>query len=344
MSFLGMVNNAGADRPVASTLFGSCQTLSNDPNKYVTLPDFDALLEGMTIHVLFRYSNSAAGTDLAPITLSVNGSVAKPIYSDATNFPGVTPMTSWQPNSVVSFTYDGSAWRMNDVGAPASGNVGALLNMVYPIGSIYMSINSTDPGSLFGGTWEQLQNRFLIGAGTHAAASTGGAETHSIGVGNLPSHTHEVGAHSHTMAHTHTGPSHSHTVNSHTHSIPAASGTTGAGGSHGHRAAFYPKKTGYDAADFGYSNAGPGSISNGTYIQSSGIEPAGNHTHSFSVAASTSGGSAPGTSAAGTGNTGGSSAANTGTQAKFNTGATGSGTALDTMPPYLAVYMWKRVA
>jgi len=54
----------------------------------------------------------------------------------------------------------------------------ALINAVYPVGSIYMSINSTNPGTLFGvGTWEQIQERFLLGAGsTYTAGSTGGQD------------------------------------------------------------------------------------------------------------------------------------------------------------------------
>lgn len=36
----------------------------------------------------------------------------------------------------------------------------AILSSIYPVGSIYMNVNSTNPGSLFGGVWEQLKDRF----------------------------------------------------------------------------------------------------------------------------------------------------------------------------------------
>ena len=36
-------------------------------------------------------------------------------------------------------------------------------NSIYPVGSIYLSYNSTNPGNLFGGTWAQIQGRFLLG-------------------------------------------------------------------------------------------------------------------------------------------------------------------------------------
>ena len=68
-----------------------------------------------------------------------------------------------------------------------------LINLIYPVGSIYMSVNSTNPASLFGGTWEQMEDRFLLGAGsTYSAGSTGGAATVSLTIDQIPAHTHEV--------------------------------------------------------------------------------------------------------------------------------------------------------
>ncbi len=74
------------------------------------------------------------------------------------------------------------------------------LNEVYPVGSIYMSINNTDPGTLFGGTWEQIQDTFLLAAGSsYTAGNTGGQASHTHTTGNhtltvaeMPSHTHGV--------------------------------------------------------------------------------------------------------------------------------------------------------
>ena len=34
----------------------------------------------------------------------------------------------------------------------------------YPIGAIYMSVSSTDPGTIFGGQWERIKGRFLLSA------------------------------------------------------------------------------------------------------------------------------------------------------------------------------------
>lgn len=49
-------------------------------------------------------------------------------------------------------------------------------NRVYPVGAIYMSVDPTSPASLFGGEWERLKDRFLLGAGdTYSAGTTGGS-------------------------------------------------------------------------------------------------------------------------------------------------------------------------
>lgn len=52
----------------------------------------------------------------------------------------------------------------------------SIADLIYPVGSIYMSVNSADPGTLIGGTWERIKDKFLLSAGdTYAAGSTGGS-------------------------------------------------------------------------------------------------------------------------------------------------------------------------
>ena len=62
-----------------------------------------------------------------------------------------------------------------------------MLDM-YPVGSVYISAISTDPGTLFGGKWERLKDRFLLGAGSsHSAGTTGGSAD-----SELIQHSHSV--------------------------------------------------------------------------------------------------------------------------------------------------------
>ena len=69
----------------------------------------------------------------------------------------------------------------------------SLIDMVYPVGSIYMSVNAADPAALFGGKWEQIKDRFLLAAGdTYTAGSTGGEEQHKLTESEMPSHRHDL--------------------------------------------------------------------------------------------------------------------------------------------------------
>lgn len=63
----------------------------------------------------------------------------------------------------------------------------------YPVGAIYLSVTDANPAALFGGTWERIGGRFLLGAdSTYAAGSTGGEAAHTLTVDEMPKHNHEV--------------------------------------------------------------------------------------------------------------------------------------------------------
>ena len=73
-------------------------------------------------------------------------------------------------------------------------NANNIVDMIYPIGSIYMSVNSTSPQILFGGTWEQIKDTFLLSSGdTYNNGTTGGSADAVV-----VSHTHTQQSHSHT--------------------------------------------------------------------------------------------------------------------------------------------------
>ena len=72
----------------------------------------------------------------------------------------------------------------------------------YPVGAYYMSSDSTSPAVLFGGTWTQIQNRFIFAAGPgYSVNSTGGSATKTLSTDNIPSHSHSCGS---AGSHTHT--------------------------------------------------------------------------------------------------------------------------------------------
>ena len=72
-----------------------------------------------------------------------------------------------------------------------------ILNIIYPIGSIYISAVSTSPSTLFGGTWERIKDKFLLASGdNYTAGATGGEAAHTLTVDEIPSHSHPMYAYS----------------------------------------------------------------------------------------------------------------------------------------------------
>ena len=239
-----------------------------------------------------------------------------------------------------------------------------LLNLVYPVGSIYWSSNNTNPGTLFGGTWTQIKDKFILAAGdSYTNGATGGAATVTLTVSNMPSHKHGFTPSGKVGSHKHTGPSHTHSftpsgkVGSHTHTGPShthsftPSGTISINGDHTHLVY-------YDLDDsIGTANSFAVNQGISRYHELEGTSKAGSHRHDFSGTAGNTGaagtgntgstepsftGTAGNTGAAGTGNTGSTEPSFTGTAG--NTDSSGSGSSFSILPPYVVKYCWERTA
>ena len=113
-----------------------------------------------------------------------------------------------------------------------------ILDNVYPVGSIYMSVNSTNPANLFGGTWEQIQGKFLFGMNSsYPAGSTGGEITHKLTYAEMPAHAHYMASGNSGAPDTWTPDAGSYVVDSVTddkHTWWAQIGMNEAGGSEAH--------------------------------------------------------------------------------------------------------------
>lgn len=91
--------------------------------------------------------------------------------------------------------------------------VKAILLLAHPVGSYYWSSDSTSPATLFGGTWTQIKDKFIIAVGdSHTAGTNYGSNTKDISHTHSYSHTHGVPG----VAHTHTSAAHTHTTGNHT--------------------------------------------------------------------------------------------------------------------------------
>lgn len=103
---------------------------------------------------------------------------------------------------VFSFTIESGVPAMKITGNKVT-FINGLADLIYPVGSIYMSMNGISPAELFGGQWEQLKDRFLLGVGdTYTAGNTGGSANVTLQKSHMPSHTHTVngGSHRHSIS------------------------------------------------------------------------------------------------------------------------------------------------
>ena len=197
------------------------------------------------------------------------------IMKNGQQFGGVPKevITAWEPGS-------------NDKVVVKPTSIQSIVDIIYPVGSIYMSVNSTSPAVLFGGTWAQIQDTFLLAAGsTYSAGDTGGEATHILTTSETPAHTHERGTMNITG-----------TVTMHGQEKPGLfNGITGAFAANRHESSAYVTQ-----AD----------LTSRTY--SGGSDSGFNFDASRNWTGSTS--------------------------------SVGGNGAHNNMPPYLAVYMWKRTA
>ena len=110
---------------IASTAYGYCETTANEAAKVIDMTGFK-LYEGVTVHIKFKYANTAARP-----TLNVNSTGAKAVAfgimsADADGTIG------WRADDIVEFTYDGTSWVVNNA-AYATRAESVLANNVKPI-------------------------------------------------------------------------------------------------------------------------------------------------------------------------------------------------------------------
>ena len=114
------------------------------------------------------------------------------LYKDtAANFT-YNPST----NALTAGSFVGAVALSNVTGLQSALDAKTTLLAVWPIGSIYTSVTSANPSTLFGGNWEAFgAGRVLIGLDSadtdfDAVEETGGAKTHTLTTAEMPSHTH----------------------------------------------------------------------------------------------------------------------------------------------------------
>lgn len=83
-----------------------------------------------------------------------------------------------------------------DLGESAFLDEKDIVDLIYPVGSIYMSVKSTSPATLFGGTWVRWGNgRVPVGVDAsqkefNSVEKIGGEKTHRLTEDEMPAHQH----------------------------------------------------------------------------------------------------------------------------------------------------------
>jgi microcystin-dependent protein len=235
-------------------------------------------------------------------------------------------------NQILTEELDSKESNLRQLIQQNTSNISNMLNTVYPIGSIYMSVNNTNPSTIFGGTWVSWgAGKVPVGVNANetefnSVEKTGGAKTHTLTTQQIPSHTHAFH-----------GNAHNHSLNNHTHSIPPLSGWTDYKDLSGRIWNVAVQSSGSsldtngvfgrvdDGGKVGYAEK----TKDGGLGYSDTVEINVGHSHVVSTNSSITGQSSENTGNA--------------TQTGYNDN-TGGGQAHNNLQPYITCYMWKRTA
>ena len=210
------------------------------------------------------------------------------------------------------------------------------LNKIYPVGIVTWFNSNVDPNTALPGlTWTYLNNGVgrtirIAAANGSDVATTGGSDSVTLAVGNLPSHTHSFSA---TTSSFDYGTKNTNSTGGHTHSV---SGTTSAAGDHAHHLGLLLVNGG--DAQYGYTtvsnsktrtldwldrkdNKFPNTNTTGkhTHTWSGTTSGAGDHSHSVGIGAHSH-------------------------KVSGNTGSTGSGSAFSVTNQFYKLMAWVRTA
>ena len=360
--------NAGAKNPIPqnTTTLGKASLVNGFPTE-TSMPiddggvppqraDFNGMLYWLSTFAMFQQSGGKFSYDA-----SINYDVPSIIYHNGdlwwclqSNGPATVVKT---PGSDANYWIKFKSYISSPLDA-------------YPVGSYYISSVSTSPAKLFGGKWEQVQDRMILAAGTKYSAGDlinprlDGSDTIIIPTNALPLHSHSITINKNGL-HTHNVTGSTQTAGSHTHQVE---GSTNGAGSHSHTRGsmnITGSITNTDDEPWGladtFTESGALSVTTKSYpIGGTGANPgsgvsklsfnasdgwtgstsiASNHTHDIlktKVTALTNGSHF---------HTVNITVASNGEH--IHTGsanAAGEGKPFDFMPPYIVAYVWRRIA
>ena len=278
------------------------------------------------------------------------GTVTVPDNNTTYSFTDANPTLAWGTKSKVA-TIGGVDIHVT-MPADPSETLGNIFDLIYPVGSIYMSVNSTSPETLFGGSWERITGKFLLSATDDGSTGTDVQSTASVAPGS------SGGEATHTLAQSEiANHGHGHNISVTKHSATACSRTTNVGvAAHGiTQPAFSTPKLTHSVTQPVFqmgmiktAAAGTAKWHGCAWADHTGMYNLNRETN-VAVGDHAAAACSRTTNVALTNN-------HSVTQPTFNTpelshtvsggvsDMTGGGGAHNNMPPFLSVYVWKRVA
>lgn len=201
----GLIKNDGTiDTTAYSTFNGNYNNLTNKPtipSKTSDLTNDSNFIAKSSTSGLIKNDGTIDTTTYSTFNGNYNNLTNKPTIpsktSDLTNDSNFISKSSTNGLIKNDGTIDTTTYvntndsRLSDARTPlshthTSSQISDLIDVIYPVGSIYMSVNSTSPQTLFGGTWEQIKDKFLLASGNTYANGTTGGSADAVVV----SHTH----------------------------------------------------------------------------------------------------------------------------------------------------------
>ena len=206
MAYLDSINTNSTDYAINS--FANLLLASGGVTdaKTVTFPNGYDVTDGsnMTFRVLFPYGhNGRANMTLNGKAVVVNKHgtlIPLPYHNISSTYKSLQANTvlemyytsNYDGNNTPAFVIVGNPIVLSSNNYIIYADGKNVTDTIYPVGSLYWSSKSTNPSTLFGGTWVQIKDRFVLACGDtyKTVGATGGASSVTLSVSNMPSHTH----------------------------------------------------------------------------------------------------------------------------------------------------------
>ena len=189
-----------------STRISGVDFTKADPNQYMTAYDLYAYgIEKIGSEFVSTMTDSTAVADFQPgaatqvkrvtgstiwnyIKSKMVGAISSVITSDLGTSKAMATTSDGKIVATLVTRDELYTLRGSDTSTTLQAQIDEMWKKIYPVGAVYISMNSTSPATLFGGTWTQITDRFLLAVGSTytTANSTGGSSTMTITRANLP--------------------------------------------------------------------------------------------------------------------------------------------------------------